>query len=70
MNRITNLLVFLLWISFILPATAIKHAQAHPNPCEGGSCDPATPPPLTPTHGGPMANTTSEVESNSPVNTR
>ncbi len=28
MNKITNLLVFLLLISFILPVTAIKHVSA------------------------------------------
>ncbi len=68
MNKITYLLVLLLLVSFILPATAIKYVQAYPNMCEGGSCDPATPPPIMPKHGGATDNTTSDGGHNNTSN--
>ncbi len=69
-DRIISLILPLLLISFILFTTSINHAQAYPNPCEGGSCDPATPPPITPQHGEPTANNTSMLEGNNTVNVK
>jgi len=64
------LLLLLLLISFITPITAITHAQDNQFSCGGGSCDPATPPPITPNLGGPTVNTTSDVASNSTGSTQ
>jgi hypothetical protein len=66
MNQITNLLVLLLLISFIMPVTAITHAQDNEIPCLGGYC--AHSPQETPNRGGPTENTTSDVASNSTIN--
>ena len=68
MNQITNLLVLLVLISFFTHVTAITHAQDNQYSCGGGSCYPATPPPITPNLGGPTVNTTSDVTSNSTIN--
>jgi hypothetical protein len=61
LNRTTNLFVLLIVISFILPATAIRYAQAQPGCCERS--EPGPPPNV-----GSMANATSGMEINSTGN--
>ena len=58
LNRTTNLFVLLIVISFILPITSIRIAQAQ-------SLEPAMPPPVSP-NAGSMANETGGPMANGP----
>ena len=58
LNRTTNLFVLLIVVSFMLPITSIRIAQAQ-------SLEPAMPPPVSP-NAGSMANETGGPMANGP----